>query len=223
MSYEWISNIIEQYGFLGIFIISAIGNMIPYTTIPYLILVMAYASTLPTIYQQVLTAIASATGAAVGKIAVYYIGRGARKIIGEENRRKLHLFAKLAGKGIFITIFLFAALPLPDDVIYVPVGMAGYSLLRYFIAVLAGKIIITLAAVYFGSSIRWLLEGGLGFPLWISLPVLIILTLWITFVILRMDWERIVEDFNENFPKGMKTLLLELSKSLIPFIPRKRR
>lgn len=222
MSYEWISSIIEQYGFLGIFVISAVGNMIPYTTIPYLILVMAYASTLPTTYQQVLTAIASAIGATVGKLIVYYIGRGAGRIINEENRKKLQLFTKLVDKGIFITIFLFAALPLPDDIIYVPVGMAGYSLLRYFIAVLTGKIVITLAAVYFGSSMRWLLEGSLGFPLWISLPVLIILTLWITLVILRMNWERIVEDFNEDVLKGLKTFLLELSRSLIPFSLKRR-
>lgn len=216
MNYEWISILIEKYGYFGIFLVSALGNMIPYTTIPYLILVMAYASTLPTLHQQILTAIASATGAAIGKIMIYYIGRGARRIISEENKRKLRLFTRLAGKGIFITILLFAALPLPDDVIYVPVGIAGYSLVKYFIAVLLGKIIITLMAVYFGSSIRWLLEGGLGLPLWISLPTLVILTLWITFVILKMDWEKIVEDFSEEFTKGMKTLTSELLRALIP-------
>ncbi|HDJ84003.1 MAG TPA: hypothetical protein ENG44_03275, partial [Desulfurococcaceae archaeon] len=68
MNYEWTSILIEKYGYFGIFLVSALGNMIPYTTIPYLILVMAYASTLPTLHQQILTAITSATGAAIGKI-----------------------------------------------------------------------------------------------------------------------------------------------------------
>lgn len=214
MNYEWINIFIKEYGYLGIFLVSALGNMIPYTTIPYLILVMAYASTLPTLHQQMLAAITSASGAAIGKIIIYYIGRGARRIIDEETKRKLRLFTRLAGKGIFITIFLFAALPLPDDVIYVPVGIAGYSLIKYFVAVLLGKTIITLMAIYFGSSIRWFLEGGLGLPLWISLPALVILTLWVTFIILKMDWEKIVKDFSEEFTKGVKTLISELLKVL---------
>ncbi len=216
MVLEQVIELLKGYGYLSIFLVSAVGNMIPYTTIPYLVLVMAYASTLSSPTQQALVAIISALGASIGKIVVYFIGRSASKIVSTNTRRRLKVFAKLASKGIFIAIFLFAALPLPDDVIYLPVGMSGYSLVKYFIAVFSGKIIITLAAVYFGSSMRWLLEGGLGLPLWISLPILIVLTLWITIIILRMNWEKIVSDFNEGFMKGMRTLIVEFTKSLLP-------
>ncbi len=216
MVLEQVIELLKGYGYLSIFLVSAVGNMIPYTTIPYLVLVMAYASTLSSPTQQVLVAIISALGASIGKIVVYFIGRSAGKIVGTNARRRLEVFAKLASKGIFIATFLFAALPLPDDVIYLPVGMSGYSLVKYFIAVFSGKVIITLAAVYFGSSMRWLLEGGLGLPLWISIPVLIVLTLWITVIILRMDWEKIVSDFNEGFLKGTRTLIVEFTKSILP-------
>ncbi len=215
MVLEQVVELLKGYGYLSIFLVSAIGNMIPYTTIPYLVLVMAYASTLTSPTQQVLVAVVSALGASIGKIVVYFIGRSAGRIINTNTRRRLEVFARLASKGIFVAIFLFAALPLPDDVIYLPVGMSGYSLAKYFIAVLSGKVIITLAAIYFGSSMRWLLEGGLGLPLWISLPVLIALTLWITLIILRMDWEKIVSDFNESFIKGTRTLIVELGRAIL--------
>ncbi len=220
LSYEWLSGLVGTYGLIGIFIVSALGNMIPYTTIPYLLLVMAYTATLPSDELKIATAIVSAIGAAVGKVVVYYIGKGASKIISDNTRRKLKNFARIIEKGLFITIFLFAALPLPDDVIYIPVGMSGYSIVRFFVAVALGKIVITIAAVYFGSTIKWFLEGGLGLPLWLSIPILVIVTLWLTYVIVKMDWEGIVETYsNDGFIKGTIRLLMEFFKALVyPFI-----
>ena len=219
MTYEWLSGLLGTYGLIGVFIISALGNMIPYTTIPYLLLVMAYTATLPSDELKIATAIVSALGAALGKVVVYYIGRGASRIVSKDTRKRLKNFAKIIEKGLFITIFLFAALPLPDDVIYIPVGMSGYSIVKFFLAVALGKIIITIAAVYFGSTIKWLLEGGLGLPLWTSIPVLVLLTLWLTLVIVKMDWEEIVKTYsNKGFIKGTIKLLVEFFRALIyPF------
>ncbi len=219
MTYEWLSGLLGTYGLIGVFIVSALGNMIPYTTIPYLLLVMAYSATLPSDELKIATAIVSALGAAVGKVVVYYIGRGASRIMSDDTRKKLRNFAKIIEKGLFVTIFLFAALPLPDDVIYIPVGMSGYSIVKFFIAVALGKIVITIAAVYFGSTIKWLLEGGLGLPLWISIPALILLTLWLTLVIVKMNWEEIVKTYSDKgFIKGTIKLLAEFFRALIyPF------
>lgn len=219
MTYEWFTSLLGTYGLIGVFIISAFGNMVPYTTIPYLLLVMAYTATLPSDELKITAAIASALGAALGKIVVYYIGRGASRIVSYDTRRRLRDFAKIIEKGLFITIFLFAALPLPDDIIYIPVGMSGYNILKFFTAVALGKIVITIAAVYFGSTIKWLLEGGLKWPLWVSIPVLVLLTLWLTLVIIKMNWEEIVKTYsNKGFIKGTKKLLTEFFRALIyPF------
>ncbi len=220
MAYEWLNEILGTYGLIGVFIVSALGNMIPYTTVPYLILVMAYTASLPSDELKIATAIVSAIGAALGKIVVYYIGKGASRVVSDETKKKLRNFAKIIEKGLFITIFLFAALPLPDDVIYIPVGMSGYSIVKFFIAVALGKIVITVSAVYFGSAMKWLLEGGLGLPLWMSIPILVILTLWLTVIIIKMDWEKIVKSFSEKgFVKGIVVLVAEFFKALLyPFI-----
>ena len=183
----------RAYGTLGIFIISFLGNCIPYSTIPYFAFIIVYASSLRTLFDQILVAVAGGLGAALGKVVVYYIGRGVRKVLSDETKRRIKVFTDIAGKNIFLAVFLFAALPLPDDVLYVPIGISGYSIIKFFIALLLGKIIITSMGVFFGSLIGMYVEASMGYPWYVTVPILLIVTILLSYIIIKIDWIKVAE------------------------------
>ncbi len=184
---------LESYGVLGVFIVSFLGNVIPYSTIPYLFFIVVYTAFIHDIGVKIAIIVSGGLGAALGKLVVYYIGRTARIILSEESRRNIELFTRLAGRGIFFAVFVFAALPLPDDILYVPLGVSGYSVSRYFIALIAGKIIITGLAVVFGESVKFLALEYMDTPWYIYVPTLILATIILTYIVLEINWVRVAE------------------------------
>ncbi|MEM4522719.1 MAG: VTT domain-containing protein, partial [Nitrososphaeria archaeon] len=143
-----LTELIKVYGYIGILIVSLISNSIPYVSLPYLALLVFMA---PFIGSPLISVLVSAFGETIGKVIILFLGRGFRTILSEKTKENLQFFNNLFKKWSFIAVFLFAALPLPDDVLYIPLGVSGYRLLPYFIAVFAGKIIVTGLAILFGK------------------------------------------------------------------------
>ncbi len=193
MTNDVIQYLLETYGPLGVFLASFLGNAIPYSTIPYLFLVIIYASRVKDPYLNIVITILGGLGAALGKLVVYYIGKGVRVIISEKTKENMKLFVKFASKGIFLAVFLFAALPLPDDILYVPLGVVGYNIVKYFIALATGKIVITGLAVFFGRILGRYIEEVRGYPAYISVPILILITFIITYLVVKIDWVKAAE------------------------------
>ncbi len=206
----------RAYGTLGVFVISFLGNAIPYSTIPYFAFIIVYASSLKTLIDQIIVSFAGGLGAALGKVIVYYIGRGVRKALSHETKMKMKVLTDIAGKNIFFAVFLFAALPLPDDILYVPVGVSGYSIVKFFIALLSGKIIITSMGVFFGSLFGFFMEAGMGYPWYITMPILLVLTVVVTYVIVKIDWIKVAEvSRSKGALKAMTFVTLESFKVII--------
>ncbi|MET1159552.1 MAG: VTT domain-containing protein [Thermoprotei archaeon] len=187
---EWLEIFIERYGLLGIFLVSFIGNAIPYSTIPYLLLIILYSGLLSDSLQQALLVIISGFGAAMGKLVVYMFGYGISRVLPEKTRKNLELFTEVFRKSTFIAVYLFAALPLPDDILYVPLGATRYSVVKYFIALVLGKITITALAVFFGSATTSYLREAMGLPPYISIPILLVITLYIMYLVAVIDWNK---------------------------------
>jgi membrane protein DedA with SNARE-associated domain len=80
------------------------------------------------------------------------LGYGGRKLLKEKNKW-LKVAESWFKKNGFITIFIFALTPLPDDVVGIIGGMAKYDIRKFFIASLLGKIILSLAISYLGYVI----------------------------------------------------------------------
>jgi len=199
---------------LSILIISFIGNAIPYIAIPYLAAIIAYVDLLkPNILEYVLINVLGGLGAGLGKIVTYFVGRGLGLIIlSHESRKNLELFSKIASKGIFITVFLFAALPLPDDVLYIPLGMARYSILKFFMACTVGKIVITLLATSWGKLFLYLIGEKLSIY---GIVIVIILTIMLTYLLNRIDWSLVMSEVQSyGFSKFIKDLIREPEKYL---------
>ncbi|MCX8189166.1 MAG: VTT domain-containing protein [Nitrososphaeria archaeon] len=204
-----LTELIEAYGYIGILIVSLISNSIPYVSLPYLALLVFMA---PFVGSPVLAVLASAFGATIGKVVILFLGRSFRTILSEKTKENLECFNYLFKKWSFIAVFLFASLPLPDDVLYIPLGLSGYRLLPYFIAVFAGKIIVTALAILFGKAFIEI-ASNYNIPFEISFASLIIITVLITYIAIKVNWKNVVESYNKSIELGVKTLINEIINS----------
>jgi len=209
--FEQLGELIYVYGPLGVFLVSFLGNVIPYSTIPYLIFVVQYGVAIDNPLIHIGIAILGGLGAALGKVIVLLIGFAARKVIPEKTKKSMKLFMKLAGKSVFIAVLIFAASPLPDDILYIPLGAMGYSPFKFFAAAVVGKIIITYMALLFGGAIRLIVGESSVLAAIVSLIATIVLLL----ILVKVNWEKIVEDITF---KGWKEFLKEIIRNPLAYI-----
>lgn len=180
--------IVGGLGYFGMFLIALISNAIPYSTIPYLAIIAPILAKLNG-FELIYAIIALSMGASLGKIFVYSIGRGISKIgFIDKLFKNMYVFTHRYKKVTFITVFLVASLPIPDDVFYIPIGASKYNVLLFFIALLIGKTIVTILTALYGRVLGWLLEETANLPPVIYVPLMIVITILITLVINRIDW-----------------------------------
>ena len=185
-----------EVGYLGLAIVSFFGSLIPFVPIPSFVLVATMA-----VGEQfdihVLVLIAALTSTAAKQI-IFYISYGGRKIISEKTLKRMKPFQKLVKRYGGSAAFVAAATPIPDDLVYIPLGLAKYNPKRFFVATLLGKIVLYYAIVlishYMGLS---LLEPILQniedpLPVYIGIIILGLAMTIIVILLLRLDWERIL-------------------------------
>jgi len=199
---------------LGAFIVSLLGNAVPYTTVPYLLWIALTAPGYRDPVTKALIIVFAGLGAALGKLIVFSVGRAAHQVLPESVRANMEVFARLFEKWGFLAIFLFAASPLPDDILYIPLGVAGYNPLLFFVAVALGKIVITAVAVAFGDILAMAMGGGTS-PEFIA--AMIVISIIITIVIARIDWMRVADAARKHgVLTAMGVLLEEVVYALLP-------
>ena len=195
---EWMQNFSVQYGYFGVFLMSLLGSMSIFFPIPYTVVIF----TLGTVeeFNPLLIALASGVGSAVGEFSGYLLGLGGRKIISEKSKRKMDFLLKVFGKFGPLAIFLFALTPLPDDLLFIPLGVMRYNLLKAFIPALIGKLCMSLIIVYsarftigiireiFGVESDWM-SALIGMVIALALLVIIFI------IMFKVDWEKIFEKY----------------------------
>jgi len=185
-----------EVGYLGLTIVSFFGSLIPFVPIPSFVLVATMA-----VGEQfdihVLVLIAALTSTAAKQI-IFYASYGGRKIISEKTKKRMKPFQKLVKRYGASAAFVAAATPIPDDLVYIPLGLAKYNPKRFFIATLLGKIVlyyvIVLISHYTGLSLLEPVLQDIEDPLLVYVGI-IILGVAMTIVIvllLRLNWERIL-------------------------------
>ncbi len=209
--FEQLGELIYVYGPLGVFLVSFLGNVIPYSTVPYLVFVVQYGVAIGNPLIRIGIAILGGLGAALGKVIVLLIGFAARKVIPEKTKKSMKLFMKLAGKSVFVAVLIFAASPLPDDILYIPLGAMGYSPFKFFAAAVIGKTIITYMALLFGGIIRLIVGESSVLAAIVSLIATIVLLL----ILVKVNWEKIVEDITF---KGWKEFLKKIIRNPLAYI-----
>jgi len=185
-----------EVGYLGLAIVSFFGSLIPFVPIPSFVLVATMA-----VGEQfdihVLVIVAALTATAAKQI-IFYVSYGGRKIISEKTKQRMKPFQKLVKRYGGSAAFVAAATPIPDDLVYIPLGLAKYNPKRFFVATLLGKIVLYYAIVlishYMGLS---LLEPILQdiedpLPVYIGIIILGLSMTIIVILLLRLNWERIL-------------------------------
>jgi len=189
--WDWMLNFAMQYGYFGVFLISLIGSLSIIIPVPYTLLIYVMGGVL----NPILVAIASGFGSAIGEFSGYALGYYGRAVISEERQRKMGFMVKVFDRYGFFAIFFFALTPLPDDLLFIPLGIMRYSFVKAFIPSLLGKLLMSFILAYSGrlsiGFIRDLLgEGGL-----IGVIVTVILLIVIMVAILKIDWEKVFEKY----------------------------
>ncbi|MDH5690941.1 MAG: VTT domain-containing protein, partial [Candidatus Bathyarchaeota archaeon] len=120
--------------------------------------------------------------------------------ISEKYKKKMEFLMKLFDRFGPIVIFLFALTPLPDDLLFIPLGVIRYSIARAFIPALIGKICMNFIVAYSGRFSIQIIRDIFGVESgWISAligMILAIILLIIVFVIMfKADWEKLFEKY----------------------------
>jgi membrane protein YqaA with SNARE-associated domain len=196
---DWLRNFALQYGYLGIFIISLIGAMSIFVPIPYTIVIFILGGAQDTfgnwLFDPLWIAVAAGIGSAIGEFSGYLLGVGGRKVIGNRYKKKMDFITKLFKKYGSIAIFIFALTPLPDDLLFIPLGVMRYSLLRAFIPAVLGKFFSNLIIAYSGRLSLDIVKNifgveGTGMSLLIGTIIGIVLLIIILIIMFKFDWEK---------------------------------
>ena len=185
-----------EVGYLGLTIVSFFGSLIPFVPIPSFVLVATMA-----VGEQfdihVLVFIAALTSTAAKQI-IFYVSYGGRKIISEKTKKRMLPFQKLVKRYGGSAAFVAAATPIPDDLVYIPLGLAKYNPKRFFVATLLGKFVlyyvIVLISHYMGLSLLEPILQGIDDPLpvYIGIIALGIAMTIVVILLLRLNWEKIL-------------------------------
>jgi len=185
-----------EVGYLGLTIVSFFGSLIPFVPIPSFVLVATMA-----VGEQfdihVLVLIAALTSTAAKQI-IFYVSYGGRKIISEKTKKRMKPFQKLVKRYGGSAAFVAAATPIPDDLVYIPLGLAKYNPKRFFVATLLGKFVlyyvIVLISHYMGLSLLEPVLQGIDDPLpvYIGIIALGIAMTVVVILLLRLNWEKIL-------------------------------
>jgi membrane protein YqaA with SNARE-associated domain len=190
---NWMQSFAVQYGYLGIFLISLLGAMSIFVPIPYTVVIFILGG-LQT-FDPLWIAVAAGLGSAIGEFSGYLVGMGGRKVISDKYKKKMDFLTKLSKKYGPIAIFVFALTPLPDDLLFIPLGVMRYSLLRAFIPALLGKFFSNLIIAYSGRLSLEIVKNifgveGEGMSLLIGTIIGIALLVIVFIIMFKVDWEK---------------------------------
>jgi membrane protein YqaA with SNARE-associated domain len=151
-----IFSFLKSYGYTGIFLINLIASSTIIIPLPAAVFVFSFGS----ILNPFLVGVLAGVGSAIGELTGYALGIGGREILRGKWKKQIIKVEKLFEKyGGFLIIFVFAATPLPDDIVGIAGGVMKYPVKKFFVASLLGKIVLNLALAYAGFyGVNWILQ-----------------------------------------------------------------
>ncbi len=188
-----------ELGYLSLALVNFFGSLIPFIPLPGFLLLATMA--VGDQFDLHILALLSAITATIAKQIIFYVSYGGRKIIAEKTRKRMRPFERLVKRYGAAAAFFAAATPIPDDVVYVPLGLAKYNPKRFFVATLAGKIVLIYIIVaishYLGFSLvePFLENIDDSTPIYIGIIVFGISMVAVIILLLRLDWTSILGRF----------------------------
>lgn len=199
MDFSAIFPFAPELGYIGLTLVSFFGSLVPFVPLPsFLLLATMSVGDQFNLHMLAIISAITATGA---KVIVFSVSYGGRKIIGENSRKRMRPFERLVKRYGAGAAFFAAATPMPDDLIYVPLGLAKYNPKKFFIATLTGKLVLSYVIVfvshYMGLSIvePYLENVEDVSVIYIGIAVFAAMMTSVVILLLKLDWQRIMARF----------------------------
>ena len=145
----------SSYGYLGIFLLSLIGNATVVLPMPAFLTALAGGGVL----NPAAVGIVAAAGATLGELSGYLMGMGGKGVVGDKAAQRVDGWMRRYG---LTTLFVLAAVPNPlFDVAGIAAGASRMPLRQFLPVTWAGKCVKFLAIAYIGAGSAWLLESVL--------------------------------------------------------------
>lgn len=143
---------LRGYGYLGVFLISMLGNATVILPVPSLAIVFAGGGVL----NPLLVGLVAGVGEPIGELTAYLAGYAGNAVI-EDSERFARVQDWMERHG-FITLMVLSAIPNPVfDMAGIAAGMLRFPVPRFLLACWIGKTIKSVAIAYLGLlSVGWL-------------------------------------------------------------------
>jgi membrane protein YqaA with SNARE-associated domain len=143
-------------------------------------------------------------GSALGEFTGYIVGYGTKRVVDERNSeilKNIDGFAKIIlqnknKRRVPIYIFLFALTPLPDDILFLPLGMLKYPFWKSIVPAWLGKSFTILfyclwpIFVLIGLTPQGITTDSISSI--ITEAILLLVTITVMFFIMSFDWEKYI-------------------------------
>ena len=191
-------NLASQYEYLGVFLISLLGATSIFIPIPSTVVIFILGAAQK--FDPLLLGLFAGLGASLGEFSGYLIGFGGRKVIGEKYKKKMDILMKLFKRFGPVIIFVFALTPLPDDLLFIPLGVMRYSVVAAFIPAFLGKFLSNLIIAYAGRLSLQIISDifgieGEGMSFLIGTVIAVVLLIVIFVIMFKVDWEKRAEKY----------------------------
>ena len=187
------NSLIDQYGYPGIFIISLLASIIVFVPVPYFIPLIFAALKL----DPALVALLSSLGATIAKIIIFRLSYYGGKLVSEQTRKRMRPFEILVSRYGWLASFLAAATPLPDDLIYIPLGFVRYNIYKFGVSLFAGKFLLALIMAWGSRASAPYVELLIDqvrdpFSALLVTIGLIVASAIVVMAMMKLDWEKIL-------------------------------
>ncbi len=186
-------------GYVILALVNFFGSLIPFVPLPGFLLLATMS--IGNQYDLHILALVSAVSATAAKQIIFFVSFKGRKMMSKKTLKRMRPFQRLVTKYGAAAAFVAAATPMPDDIIFVPLGLAKYNPKKFFISTLVGKIVLSYSIVflyhYLGLSVVEPLVENLdnATPIYIGVIVFGIMMTVVIILLLRLDWAKILGKF----------------------------
>ena len=150
-----IFEIFGEYSYLGIFLVLIGINVSPILMPPSWIVLTSFYLLDPNL-NVIFLAIVGATGATIGRYFLKKISGMFRKFVGEEQKSNLDIIGSYLNQkkyGYIIASFLFAATPLPSNMLFITYGLMRAKSIGIYVGFWFGRVISYIIMIYFGNAV----------------------------------------------------------------------
>ncbi|MGA7368871.1 MAG: VTT domain-containing protein [Nitrososphaeraceae archaeon] len=193
---DWLFTLFDSFGYLGVFTASFVGSIIVFVPVPYFPVLVAAA--LSEQLDPNLISLVSAVGVLLAKMIIFYASYYGRSVLSNKTKQRMFPLQKVLRRYGGFGAFIVALTPIPDDVVYIPLGLARYSPWKFAIATFTGKFILNEIIVW--SSVilgRPFFESFISAdvdPLYLTLGIIgsVAVLVVIVYLSVRVNWARVI-------------------------------